>query len=92
MTVTTRKSGDYNYFPPVEPAEPVTLTEEEEPSTTVEEEEQSPTEEQPQPQVEFNDVSQDHWAAGAIKRAFVLNIVKGYLDQSFKPNEATTRA
>ena len=43
-------------------------------------------------QVSFSDVSSSSWAAGFIQELAVRDIIKGFPDGSFRPNEAVTRA
>jgi len=40
----------------------------------------------------FTDLSSNHWAYEAIKKARAKNLVTGYNDQTFRPNQALTRA
>lgn len=40
----------------------------------------------------FKDVSTKHWAAAKVTRAAKLGVVKGYPDQTFRPNGLITRA
>ena len=96
LEVTVKTKTSYN--PPAEPeqstepeqpAEPEQLTEPEQP---VEPEQPTEPEQPEQPQLNFSDVPENHWAASAIKRAAALGIVKGHLDNTFKPNASTTRA
>ncbi|MGI2295342.1 S-layer homology domain-containing protein [Paenibacillus sp. GXUN7292] len=55
------------------------------------EEPEEPEEPSKVEETSFTDVK-GHWATDAIKRAAELNIVKGYQDQTFRPNAAVTRA
>ncbi|RPK31414.1 cellulase family glycosylhydrolase [Paenibacillus xylanexedens] len=71
---------------PVAPVAPVTPLVPEEPSEPVE------LVKPEQPQIEFIDVPEAHWAALAIKRAAALGIVQGYPDGTYKPAEPITRA
>jgi uncharacterized protein YjdB len=83
------------YVPPVTPEQPQQPSQPSQPEQPEQPEQPSQPEqpEQPtQPQVKFNDVPATHWAASAISRAAALGIVKGYSDQTFKPNASTTRA
>ena len=41
---------------------------------------------------QFKDVPQDHWARGSIDRAASLELLKGYPDETFKPDQPVTRA
>jgi S-layer homology domain len=43
-------------------------------------------------QVSFSDVSSNNWAAGFIQELATRDIIKGFPDGSFRPNEAVTRA
>lgn len=45
----------------------------------------------PKPEVKFNDI-ENSWAKANIERAIALNIVTGYADGSFKPNQVVNRA
>ncbi len=40
----------------------------------------------------FTDLSSNHWAYESIKKASAKNLVTGYKDQTFRPNQALTRA
>jgi putative serine protease PepD len=40
----------------------------------------------------FKDVPETHWARGAIDRAASLELLKGYPDETFKPDQPVTRA
>jgi YD repeat-containing protein len=42
--------------------------------------------------IRFNDVPQDYWAYGFISSLACSNIVSGYADGSFRPENSTTRA
>ncbi len=43
-------------------------------------------------QATFSDVSSNYWAAGFIQELATRNVIKGFPDGSFRPNEAVTRA
>ncbi|WP_141504340.1 Ig-like domain-containing protein [Paenibacillus luteus] len=92
LTVITSSSYSPPYVPPVDPVkptEPELPNTPEEPSEPVGPEVPNGPE---QPVAQFKDVSEEHWAGAAIKRAATLGIVNGYSDNTFKPNAATTRA
>jgi N-acetylmuramoyl-L-alanine amidase len=40
----------------------------------------------------FHDISQNHWAAGYVQRAYELNIFKGYENGNFGPNDTLKRS
>ncbi|MGI0491794.1 S-layer homology domain-containing protein [Alkalinema pantanalense CENA528] len=42
--------------------------------------------------IAFSDVSNDYWAAGFIQELATRDVIKGFPDGSFRPNEAVTRA
>ncbi|NLA63641.1 MAG: S-layer homology domain-containing protein [Bacteroidales bacterium] len=48
--------------------------------------------EQPKPTTRFSDVPKSHWAYDHIENLANLDIVKGYTDGTFRPNEPITRA
>jgi len=43
-------------------------------------------------QINFNDLSEKHWAYKIIKIAFAYNLISGYTDNTFRPNKFATRA
>lgn len=45
-----------------------------------------------QAQGSFSDVSSDYWASGFIQELAARDVIKGFPDGSFRPNEAVTRA
>ncbi len=51
----------------------------------------NPLDEEPHVQQGWQDVA-GHWAEDAVKRALALQLVKGYPDQTFRPNRPVTRA
>ncbi|WP_391571781.1 S-layer homology domain-containing protein [Cohnella sp.] len=57
------------------------------------EEQSEPTQQEPekQPTAMFTDIS-THWAIGAIKKAVEQQIVSGYPDGTFRPDQSITRA
>ena len=95
--VTVKTHIQYTPTPPVvpqpnptpEPEQPAEPEQPIEPEQPTEPEQPNETE---QPKAEFTDVPVTHWAATAIHRAAALGIVKGYPDNSFKPNATTSRA